>query len=159
MTRNLPSAGTAHDRPEQACGIRRRIYGRYRHPLYLERKVPVRYAWQEDAGFLQSWLHGQCNANGYWGADGIPRTAGNCPVRRWRPVHAAGGSHHDCPVQAAGEIVVYNNDCLDFIQLEMQAAGLIPWQINLNNPSFAAVADAVGIKGFYWTNPVRWTRW
>ena len=30
----------------------------------------------------------------------------------------------------------------------MQAAGLIPWQINLNNPSFAAVADAVGIKGF-----------
>lgn len=71
--------------------------------LYLERKVPVRYAWQEDAGFLQSWLHGQCNANGYWGADGIPRTAGNCPVRRWRPVHAAGGSHHDCPVQAAGE--------------------------------------------------------
>ena len=46
------------------------------------------------------------------------------------------------------KIVVYNNDCLDFIQLEMQAAGLIPWQINLNNPSFAAVADAVGIKGF-----------
>lgn len=46
------------------------------------------------------------------------------------------------------KIVVYNNDCLDFIQLEMQAAGLIPWQINLNNPSFAAVADAVGIKEF-----------
>lgn len=46
------------------------------------------------------------------------------------------------------KLVVYNNDCLDFIQLEMQAAGLIPWQIDLNNPSFAAVADAVGIKGF-----------
>lgn len=46
------------------------------------------------------------------------------------------------------KLVVYNNDCLDFIQLEMQAAGLIPWQINLDNPSFAAVADAVGIKGF-----------
>lgn len=46
------------------------------------------------------------------------------------------------------KLVVYNNDCLDFIQLEMQAAGLIPWGINLDNPSFAAVADAVGIKGF-----------
>ena len=47
------------------------------------------------------------------------------------------------------KIVVYNNDCLDFIQLEMQAAGLIPWQINLNNPSFAAVADAVGIHRMF----------
>ena len=46
------------------------------------------------------------------------------------------------------KIVVYNNGCLDFIQLEMQAAGLIPWQIDLHNPSFSAVADAVGIKGF-----------
>lgn len=46
------------------------------------------------------------------------------------------------------KIVVYNNNSLGFIQLEMQAAGLIPWQINLDNPSFAAVADAVGIKGF-----------
>ncbi|MCD8061612.1 MAG: thiamine pyrophosphate-dependent enzyme [Akkermansiaceae bacterium] len=46
------------------------------------------------------------------------------------------------------KVVVYNNGCLDFIQLEMQAAGLIPWQIDLENPSFSAVADAVGIKGF-----------
>lgn len=46
------------------------------------------------------------------------------------------------------KLVVYNNGCLDFIQLEMQAAGLIPWQIDLDNPSFAAVADAVGIRGF-----------
>lgn len=46
------------------------------------------------------------------------------------------------------KIVVYNNDCLDFIQLEMQAAGLIPWQINLNNPSLPPWRDAVGIKGF-----------
>lgn len=44
--------------------------------------------------------------------------------------------------------MVYNNGCLDFIQLEMQAAGLIPWQIDLDNPSFSAVADAMGIKGF-----------
>lgn len=46
------------------------------------------------------------------------------------------------------KLVVYNNDCLDFIQLEMQAAGLRPWQIDLHNPSFGAIADAVGIKGF-----------
>lgn len=46
------------------------------------------------------------------------------------------------------KLVVYNNECLDFIQLEMQAAGLIPWQTDLHNPSFAAVADAVGIRGF-----------
>lgn len=46
------------------------------------------------------------------------------------------------------KLVVYNNDCLDFIQLEMQAAGLIPSQIDLHNPSFASMAESVGIKGF-----------
>lgn len=57
------------------------------------------------------------------------------------------------------KIVVYNNDCLDFIQLEMQAAGLIPWQINLNNPSLPPWRMPLASRGFYWTNPVRWTRW
>lgn len=46
------------------------------------------------------------------------------------------------------KIVVYNNDWSGFHPIGNAAAGLIPWQINLNNPSFAAVADAVGIKGF-----------
>ncbi|MFR4415913.1 MAG: hypothetical protein ACLT8E_00050 [Akkermansia sp.] len=48
--------------------------------------------------------------------------------------------------QPAGEAGGVHNDCLT--SSNCPQAGLIPWQINLNNPSFAAVADAVGIKGF-----------
>lgn len=51
------------------------------------------------------------------------------------------------------KLVIYNNDCLDFIQIEMEAAGLVPAGIDLNNPSFAKLADAVGIKGFRLENP------
>ncbi|WPX40530.1 thiamine pyrophosphate-binding protein [Akkermansia sp. N21116] len=51
------------------------------------------------------------------------------------------------------KLVVYNNDCLDFIQLEMEAAGLVPSQIDLHNPSFADLARAVGIRGFRLEKP------
>lgn len=51
------------------------------------------------------------------------------------------------------KLVIYNNDCLNFIQIEMEAAGLIPAEIDLHNPSFAKLGDAVGVKGFRLENP------
>ncbi len=51
------------------------------------------------------------------------------------------------------KLVVYNNNCLDFIKIEMEAAGLVPSLIDLHNPSFAKLADVVGIKGFRLENP------
>lgn len=51
------------------------------------------------------------------------------------------------------KLVVYNNDCLDFIKLEMQAVGLVPRQIDLHNPDFSRVAQAVGLHGERVENP------
>lgn len=51
------------------------------------------------------------------------------------------------------KLVIYNNDCLDFIQMEMEASGLIPSQIDLHNPSFAAMAESAGIKGYRLEQP------
>jgi len=51
---------------------------------------------------------------------------------------------HRLPVK----IVVFNNSSLNFIELEMKAAGFVNYGTELVNPDFAAVAEAMGIKGF-----------
>jgi pyruvate dehydrogenase (quinone) len=43
------------------------------------------------------------------------------------------------------KLVVFNNSSLNFIELEMKAAGFVTWGTGLKNPSFAAVAGAMGI--------------
>lgn len=41
--------------------------------------------------------------------------------------------------------IVVNNASLNFVELEMKAAGFVPYGTGLDNPSFAAVAEAMGI--------------
>lgn len=43
------------------------------------------------------------------------------------------------------KLVVFNNSSLNFIELEMKAAGFVTWGTDLHNPNFAAVAQAMGI--------------
>ncbi|MHA6694279.1 ubiquinone-dependent pyruvate dehydrogenase [Homoserinimonas sp. A520] len=43
------------------------------------------------------------------------------------------------------KLVVFNNSSLNFIELEMKAAGFVTWGTGLENPSFAALAQAMGI--------------
>ncbi|MDQ4504251.1 ubiquinone-dependent pyruvate dehydrogenase [Sinomonas sp. ASV322] len=45
------------------------------------------------------------------------------------------------------KLVVYNNSSLNFVELEMKAAGFVNFGTELVNPDFAAVAEALGIKG------------
>ncbi|WP_188835075.1 ubiquinone-dependent pyruvate dehydrogenase [Flexivirga endophytica] len=46
------------------------------------------------------------------------------------------------------KVMVYNNSALSFVELEMKQAGLINFGTGLDNPDFAAIADAIGIRGF-----------
>lgn len=46
------------------------------------------------------------------------------------------------------KILVFDNASLNFVELEMKAAGLVPFATDLQNPDFAAVAEAIGLKGF-----------
>ncbi|HET8867349.1 MAG TPA: ubiquinone-dependent pyruvate dehydrogenase [Agrococcus sp.] len=46
------------------------------------------------------------------------------------------------------KIVVFNNSSLNFVDLEMKAAGIVPFATDLENPNFAEVADAMGIRGW-----------
>jgi pyruvate dehydrogenase (quinone) len=45
------------------------------------------------------------------------------------------------------KIVVFNNGALAFVELEMKAAGIVNYATDLDNPSFAALANAIGIHG------------
>src|SRR5277367_5632532 len=43
--------------------------------------------------------------------------------------------------------VILNNEKFDFVHIEQQEAGFIPFGVNFKNPNFAKVAEAMGAKG------------
>jgi pyruvate dehydrogenase (quinone) len=43
--------------------------------------------------------------------------------------------------------VILNNASLDFVNIEMQEAGVVPFGVDFKNPNFAKVAEAMGAKG------------
>jgi pyruvate dehydrogenase (quinone) len=45
------------------------------------------------------------------------------------------------------KVIVYDNGSLGFVAMEMKAAGLLDTNTDLKNPDFAAMANAMGIKG------------
>ncbi|OJY09260.1 MAG: pyruvate oxidase [Legionella sp. 40-6] len=45
------------------------------------------------------------------------------------------------------KIIIFNNGALGFVEMEMHVAGMMDYGTDLKNPNFAALAEAVGIKG------------
>ena len=43
--------------------------------------------------------------------------------------------------------VILNNDSFDFVKIEQQEAGIIPFGVEFKSPNFAKVAEAMGAKG------------
>jgi pyruvate dehydrogenase (quinone) len=50
-------------------------------------------------------------------------------------------------LKAPVKVVVFNNGALGFVELEQKSTGFLPTGTDLVNPNFAAMAEAVGIKG------------
>ena len=51
------------------------------------------------------------------------------------------------------KIVIFNNGTLGFVEMEMKAAGYIETGVALDNPDFAAMANAIGIKAIRFEDP------
>jgi pyruvate dehydrogenase (quinone) len=51
------------------------------------------------------------------------------------------------------KIVLFNNGALGFVELEMKAAGLLEFGTSLDNPNFASMAEAIGIRGIRVEDP------
>src|SRR5258708_16560161 len=43
--------------------------------------------------------------------------------------------------------IILNNESLDFVNIEQQEAGILPFGVEFKNPNFAKVAEAMGAKG------------
>ena len=105
---------------------------------------------------LTSYTHGSM-------ANALPHALGAQAVDRDRQVIALSGDgglamllgelisirQNDLPVK----IVVLNNSSLGFVELEMKAAGIVNFGTGLDNPDFAAVANALGITGIRVEDP------
>jgi pyruvate dehydrogenase (quinone) len=50
-------------------------------------------------------------------------------------------------LQLPVKIIVFKNDSLAFVELEMKAAGVLDFATSLHNPDFAALAEAAGLLG------------
>lgn len=99
---------------------------------------------------LGSFTHGSM-------ANAMPQAIGAQAVDRDRQVIALAGDggltmllgdlisivQNDLPVK----IVVFNNSSLNFVELEMKAAGIMTYGTDLHNPNFADVAESIGITG------------
>jgi pyruvate dehydrogenase (quinone) len=49
--------------------------------------------------------------------------------------------------------IVLNNESLNFVDIEMQEAGVVPFGVDFKNPNFARVAEAMGAKGIRIEDP------
>jgi pyruvate dehydrogenase (quinone) len=50
-------------------------------------------------------------------------------------------------LRAPVKIIVFKNESLAFVELEMKAAGIVDFGTNLQNPNFAKLAEAAGLLG------------
>lgn len=106
--------------------------------------------------FLGSFNHGSM-------ANALPQAIGaqaTYPGRQVISVSGDGGlamllgelltvAQYELPVK----IVLFNNHRLGMVQLEQEAAGLPHYGVELKNPNFAALAEAVGLKGLRVEDP------
>ena len=51
------------------------------------------------------------------------------------------------------KVIVFNNGALGFIELEQKSTGFLPFGIEFKNPNFAAMAEAVGVRGIRMEDP------
>lgn len=56
-------------------------------------------------------------------------------------------------LRAPVKIVIFNNSSLAFVELEMKASGILHYGTDLENPNFAALAEAAGVRGIRVTDP------
>ena len=47
------------------------------------------------------------------------------------------------------KVVVLNNGCLSFVELEMKADGIVTYGTELDNPDFAGIARSAGLLGLH----------
>jgi pyruvate dehydrogenase (quinone) len=141
------------------------------HPQYVARAIDELAAkdaiFSCDVGTPTIWaaryltMNGQRRLLGSFNhgsmANALPQAIGAQASHRGRQVIALSGDggfamlmgdlltlrQLDLPVK----LVVFRNDALAFVELEMKAAGILDFGTSLHNPNFAGMAEAAGLLG------------
>jgi pyruvate dehydrogenase (quinone) len=58
-------------------------------------------------------------------------------------------AQHNLPVK----VVVFNNGTLGFVEIEQNSTGFLDFGVSLKNPNFAAMVEAVGVRGIRLEDP------
>ena len=135
-------------------GRRCDVLRRYRHGVHVGSAAHPRRTQSPDLRLILLGVDGERLAQRVWCAAGVPRTSDDRAVRQWwvhdaRPRRLADTS----PAQDARAQHLLNNECLDFVNIEMQEAGIKPFGTGFENPNFAKVAEAMGAKGIRLEDP------
>jgi pyruvate dehydrogenase (quinone) len=56
-------------------------------------------------------------------------------------------------LQLPVKVIVFDNGTLGFVELEQKSTGFLEYGTELDNPNFAAMAEAIGIRGIRLTHP------
>jgi pyruvate dehydrogenase (quinone) len=107
---------------------------------------------------LGSFIHGSM-ANALSQAIGIQLA---CPERQVVAMCGDGGfamllsellTLRQLKAQVPIKVIIFNNSAYGFVELEMKAAGTLEYGTGLDNPDFAQLAEAAGIKGLRVSDP------
>ncbi len=142
------------------------------HPQYLTRLIDEKAAadavFVPDVGTPVTWSARYLHTNGRRRligsfshgsmANALPQALGALAVDRSRQTIALAGDGGlamllgelitAVQLRLPVKIVVYDNASLNFVELGMKAGGIVTFGTGLENPDFARVAEAVGIRGF-----------
>jgi pyruvate dehydrogenase (quinone) len=58
-------------------------------------------------------------------------------------------------LSAPVKIIVFRNESLAFVELEMKAAGIVDFGTDLQNPNFSKLAEAAGLLGLTAESPIQ----
>jgi pyruvate dehydrogenase (quinone) len=131
---------------ERTCRRRRHVFRRHGHGLHLDGETRQ---WRKKSPLFGSFSRASM-ANAAANAFGAQLAY---PGRQTIAMCGDGGftmlGLGDLQVERKTPVVqiILNNGSLDFVNIEQEEAGIIPFGVEFKNPNFAKVAEAMGAKG------------
>jgi pyruvate dehydrogenase (quinone) len=124
------------------------FFADHRHGMHMASKAHQRRQKSQAFRLVLLGVHGQCRAQCVRRATGISRPADEA-------ICGDGGftmlDLGDLLTQVERKTpvvqIILNNGSLDFVNIEQQEAGFVPFGVEFKNPNFAKVAEAMGAKG------------
>ena len=117
----------------------------------------TRQGWKRppDLWFVLLGIDGERGAECLRRAAGLSGATDHRAVRRCAASPCVGLGDLLTQVQRRTNVlhIIFNNESLNFVSIEQQEAGMVPYGVDFKNPNLAKVAEALGAKGIRLEQP------